>query len=56
MLKNWNKGNVHRAFPQFCAEYTYTLYFKILHYIVFILEKNHIIPLSLYFELNNRVI
>jgi hypothetical protein len=21
-LKNWDKGEVHQAFPQFCAEYT----------------------------------
>jgi hypothetical protein len=30
-LKNWDKGEVHRTIPQFCAEYTYTLYFKTLH-------------------------
>jgi len=30
-LKNRNKGEVHRAFPKFCAEYTYILYFKTLH-------------------------
>jgi hypothetical protein len=30
-FKNWDKGEVLLAFPQFYAEYTYTLYPKTLH-------------------------
>jgi hypothetical protein len=38
---NWDKGGVHRAFPQFCSEYTYTLYFKKMHeYCVYYAEKS----------------
>jgi hypothetical protein len=49
-LKNWDKDEVHRAFPQFCAEYTHTLYFMTLHlYCVYPAEKNHINPLTFIF-------
>lgn len=31
-LTTWDDGDVNRVFPQFCAEYTSTLYLKTLHY------------------------
>ena len=48
-VKNWDKGEVRRAFPQFC-ENTRKLY--ILRHcitIVFIMQENHIIPLTFIF-------
>jgi hypothetical protein len=30
-LENKDKGEVHRAIPQFYTEYTYTLYFNTLY-------------------------
>jgi len=29
-VRNWDKGDVHRAFLPFCVKFTYTLYFKTL--------------------------
>jgi len=29
-IKNWDKGEVHRVFNQFCGEYTKPLYLKTL--------------------------
>ena len=39
-LKNWDKGEVHQAFPQVCVVYTLTVYFKTLH-CVYPAEKSH---------------
>ena len=46
MFKNLDKGDIHRAFPQFFSEYPLILYFLKRHCIniVFILQKNHINP------------
>jgi hypothetical protein len=30
-VTNWDSGEVHRPFPQYCTEYTWTSYFKTLH-------------------------
>jgi hypothetical protein len=41
-LKNWDKGEFHRAFRQFCTEYTLIVYFKTLHYYcIYPAEKSH---------------
>ena len=56
-LKNWDKGEVHRAvIVQFCDKYAYTLYFKKLHEYCVYSEKKPLIYRRLYFELNNKII
>ena len=56
-LKNWDKVRFTEPFPSF-APNTHKLYI-LIHCIniVFILQKNHIIPSTLkYFESNNNII
>jgi hypothetical protein len=54
-FKNWDKDEFHQAFPQFCPEYTFYILRHCIN-IVFILQKNHINPLTIIFELNNKII
>ena len=48
-LKNWHKSNAHRAFPQFCKEYTTLILCLSCRNILLIHRR-------LYFELNNKII
>jgi hypothetical protein len=56
LKKNLDKGEVHRAFPKFFVDSTYTLYSKTLYYLCLSCRTIILIHRRLYFEFNNKSI